>query len=137
MRRVLLTTLAVSLLSTLFLCGTAQAQRPTRYQPSRPTMTPYLQLLRRDPGVRGLGNYNNYFRPQQNIRNQFNRQTQGINRNRLNLQAQGTQVNNLGGEMQRIRQLGVAPTGTHGTFMNYGHYYSFGRARGAGLGRGR
>lgn len=44
--------------------GEAAAQRPQRYQPSRPTLSPYLNLLRNNNSA--IPNYYSFVRPYQN-----------------------------------------------------------------------
>jgi hypothetical protein len=112
----------------LALCGvlmlgsvSAQAQYPpTRYQPSRPTVSPYLNLLRTDRGP--LPNYYTFVRPQ--LEQQWtNQQLQsGIIQNRTNLQAVGQRVG-------QIEAATMQPTGTGASFMNYSHYYGGNRRR--------
>jgi hypothetical protein len=96
-------------------CSRSQGQYPpARYQPSRPTVSPYLNLLRTDRGP--LPNYYTFVRPQ--LEQQWtNQQLQaGIVQNRTNLQALGQQVG-------QIQAATMQPTGTGASFMNYSHYY--------------
>jgi len=122
------------LLLAILICGLAwaqgemasaqkTAQRPGRYQPTRPTMSPYLNLLRRD--VSAVPNYYSFVRPQQR-QLEFNRQEQMLRRK---------QAHTLG-KIQNDIQLGQAPIhstgtgsgfmqpGSRSTFMNSSRYYS-------------
>jgi hypothetical protein len=107
--------MVVSTLIAMHLFGATSvslAQRPTRYSPSRPTVSPYLNLFR----PREVGSVPNYFslvRPQlqQNEINQLNqqvlqRQTQAI---------QQLQTNVLNPQSQAQGPL-VAPTGKSSWF---------------------
>lgn len=98
----------------LLLCSDAQAQqgnqRPYagRYQPSRPTISPYMNLFRRDRGP--LPNYNLYVRPllqQQSI----NAQT-------------GAAVQQLQSEIRQTQTTPSGPTGVGSSYRNFSHYYS-------------
>ncbi len=96
--------------------------RPARYTPARPTVSPYLNLLRRDTGP--VPNYYTLVRPQfQQMA--INQQQQVINefqgQELLNQQQtlQQVQDSNL-----RLRTPTMRSTGTGGGFMNFSHYYS-------------
>ena len=86
-----------------------------------PALSPWLNMYRSDPGP--VGPYLSYVRPEQRLR-----QTLVDQQNRINQQAV---------ELQAVRQRATAlesrgaltPTGVSSTFMNYSHYYSFGRRR--------
>jgi hypothetical protein len=102
----------------------ARAQRPgqtppARYQPSRPTVSPYLNLFRQNEGP--LPNYHSLVRPQlQNIENERRQQA-------INIQQQ-TEIRTLNRGLSRIAQPAAASTGGGGTFRNFSHYYpSMGR----------
>ena len=93
----------------------ANAQSPPeRYQPSRPTVSPYLNLFRNNNGP--LPNYYSLVRPQlQQIDNQ--RRQQAINTQ------QQTQIQNLNRGLLQISSPQIAPTGGGSTFRNYSHFY--------------
>ena len=95
-------------------------QRPfAPYRPTRPTFSPWFNLYREDAGV--LDNYHTFVRPEIRLRNALNRQEYDINRQRMDFQSMRQ---NMSG-MQRT--LGMRPTGASSSFMNYSHYYNFGR----------
>ncbi|HJS06116.1 MAG TPA: hypothetical protein VJ809_00605 [Pirellulales bacterium] len=110
----------------VFLPMAARAQgRPGQYAPSRPTVSPYLNLLRRDAGP--VTNYYTQVRPQQQ-QQAINQQQRSINlqqQSLLQTQQQGLRTVQEG--LLQIRQPEVNPTGTGGGFMNFSHFYSFGR----------
>jgi hypothetical protein len=91
---------------------------PGRYQPTRPTISPYLNLLRRNAGP--LPNYYSLVRPQlQQL--ETNRQQQAVNsQHRGELQTLNRQV-------LTISESPAASTGTGAVFRNYSHYYSLDR----------
>jgi hypothetical protein len=99
-----------------------------RYQPSRPTVSPYLNLLRRDAGP--VPNYHTLVRPQ--LQQQaINQQQRAIN------QQQQSQIRNQQRDLDRVqsgllqmRSPQASPTGTGSAFMNYSHFYSFSGAPG-------
>jgi hypothetical protein len=94
------------------------APPPGRYQPSRPTISPYLNLLRRNEGP--LPNYHSLVRPQlQQL--DTNRRQQAIN-----AQNQG-ELQNLNRQVLTISESPAASTGTGAVYRNYSHYYSLGR----------
>jgi hypothetical protein len=91
------------------------AQPPVvRYQPSRPTVSPYLNLLRRDVGP--LPNYHALVRPQ--IQQYQNNQVQ-----QYQLQQQRAAIQSNRQELLRVEAAAIAPTGTGAGFRNYSHYY--------------
>ena len=96
----------------------AQAPRgpapPARYQPSRPTVSPYLNLLRRDVGP--LPNYYSLVRPQLN-QNEFNQ------RQRVTNAEQQAQIQRNARSIVDINESTAAPTGTASVYRNFGHYY--------------
>jgi hypothetical protein len=89
-----------------------RSPRASRYQPNRPTVSPYLNLFRRDGSP--TTNYHTLVRPQ--LRQQdFNRRQEATSR-QLEQSVEQTQ-----------RQLSVplvAPTGTGARHGDYSHYYS-------------
>jgi hypothetical protein len=84
-----------------------------RFEPSRPTISPYLNLLRRDVGP--LPNYYSLVRPQLQ-QNDFNQRQIAINRE------QRTAIRANAQQIQEV-QSGAASTGTASVYRNYGHYY--------------
>jgi hypothetical protein len=104
---------------------TAQRQ-PRSYTPSQPTVSPYLNLLRRDTGP--VTNYYTLVRPQQQ-QQAINRQQQANNQQQqsfLQTQQQGLRTVQQG--LLQIRQSQASPTGRGGGFMNYSHFYNFSRS---------
>ena len=97
------------------------AQRSSRYEPSSPTVSPYLNLLRRDSG--GVPNYYSFIRPQQRQQTANSRQqivNQQIGRA---LERQQDELLQFGDQMQSQ----IAPTGAGSVFLNFSHYYLPGR----------
>ena len=90
------------------------AQGIPRYRPSRPTVSPYINLLRRDSGP--LPNYYTYVRPLQDQAAINQQQATLIRQNQMSL-------NNVQGQVLRMQESTVRSTGTGGGFMNYSHYY--------------
>ncbi len=86
----------------------AQAQAPRRYQPARPTVSPYLNLFRNNTGP--LPNYYSLVRPQIN--------QQAFNTQVAAQQAQQTSALNL--LESQSGQVAATPTGKSGWFMTYG-----------------
>jgi hypothetical protein len=114
---------AVALFSPL----TVRAQnRSGQYTPSRPTVSPYLNLLRRDAGP--VTNYYTQVRPQQQ-QQVINQQQQTINLQQQSLlQTQQQGLRSVQESVLQIRQPQANPTGTGGGFMNFSHFYSFPRS---------
>ena len=86
---------------------------PARYQPSRPTVSPYLNLLRRDVGP--IPNYYSLVRPQLN-QIDLNQRQQVVNQQQAQIQTNARGV-------AALKESTAAPTGTASTYRNYGHYY--------------
>lgn len=99
------------------------AQRPQRYRPARPTVSPYLNLLRNN--VSPLPNYYSLVRPQQ-YQLEVNRQQQA-----LQLQ-QNTAIRQLQTGLLRTQTTGPVTgssswfqnPGSRSTFQNTSSYYS-------------
>ena len=87
--------------------GVAVAQRPysnaSAYRPTRPTLSPYLQLFRTDPG-QILPSYQNFVQPRVEAR-EFRRQQQG-------------NVQNLQQGLQRVQQQSQQLPSTSGTIQS-------------------
>lgn len=97
------------------LLATAPAYSQQRYRsPYGPTMSPYLEYLRAQPGV--IPNYYQFIRPQRELR-------QTLNQYDRTLTQEQRQIQQLEGEIQRIKESPAAATGTGATFQNYSHYY--------------
>lgn len=108
--------------------GTALAQvnGGSRYVPARPTVSPYLNLLRTNNSP--VPNYYSLVRPQLQ-QYSINEQQQSINQQQQSsLQTQQQGLRNVQEGLLEMRQPQVKATGTGGRFMDYQHYYSFQRA---------
>jgi hypothetical protein len=98
--------LAALMLTLSTSARTALSQVVPRYQPARPTVSPYLNLFRRDAGP--LPNYYSLVRPQLN--------QQAIDMELLQNQArQGAEIGAI-----RSGQMTATPTGKGSWFMQYG-----------------
>jgi hypothetical protein len=116
---------------TLLSAVTASSAQVQRYEPSTPTVSPYLNLFRENQQNRALPNYYSLVRPMQQ-QNQVNQQQQRL----LLQQTQEigqlqTNVNAL--ERREAEGLLVAPTGkgswfgrpgTRSAFLNTSRFYS-------------
>ena len=106
----------------LLLLGPAHAQGLGTYEPSSPTVSPYLNLLRSNFGP--LPNYHSLVRPQ--LRQQtFNREASReiqYNLRQLNALSQTPPGQEPTGNI-RVRQSQVAPTGLPGQFQYFSHYF--------------
>lgn len=93
------------------LSGEPAAAQPPRYTPSRPTVSPYLNLLRNDNGT--MPNYYSLVRPQLD-QQAFDRQA-----------TQNSRMNSIA--IRKLESLSTnptgAPTGSGSTFNNLSHYY--------------
>ena len=78
---------------------------------SRPTISPYLQLLRTPDRI--LPNYQLYVQPRVNLRNQLSQNRAGLQRLDRRLTAQGA----------RFGATSAKPTGGGGGYLNYSHFY--------------
>jgi hypothetical protein len=94
----------------------AQAQIRARRYPSvsRPTVSPYLNLLRRDNNNRSFSalNYYTLVRPEQEFRARLDAQARGLDSLRGDVDANTQSIG------QELRS-----TGHSSYFMNYGSYY--------------
>jgi hypothetical protein len=114
MRRIHLLTLSLAAAVGLLLCNYAHAQqgnpRPYagRYQPSRPTVSPYMNLFRRDRGP--LPNYHLYVRPI-------------LQQESINAQT-GAAVQQLESSIRQTQTTPSSPTGISSGYRNFSHYYS-------------
>jgi hypothetical protein len=116
MRRLWLTRAVLICGAAFSAAPSAEAQqRYTPYQPSTPTISPWMNLYQRNPGP--LDNYNTYVRPQIQLRDTLQQQDARIQR-------QGNSIHLLGQEVTEIQQEPtVRPTGSGAGYMNYSHYY--------------
>lgn len=97
----------------------AGAQNPRVPYTPRPTLSPWLNMNRADPGP--VGPYLSYVRPEQRLRRTLDEQQARLSRQQVELQS-------LRERATAIETRGVtAPTGVGSTFMNFSHYYNFGR----------
>ena len=110
--RILLTLILLAIFSEP--CTTRGQNLPRRYEPARPTLSPYLNLFRANAGP--IPNYYTFVRPQleQNVVNQT--QQAAIAR-------QGASLQQLSQGVRQSTDAGLAPTGTGSRFMNLSHFY--------------
>jgi hypothetical protein len=98
----------------------------SRYVPARPTVSPYLNLLRTNDSP--IPNYYSLVRPQQQ-QYRFYEQQQLINQQQqTSLQTQQQGLRTVQEGLLEMRQPQAKATGTGGRFMDYQHYYSFQRS---------
>ena len=124
-RVLLLTVLATCVVVCSARLADAQARsRPSTRTPAvrRPTVSPWLNLYRRDGGP--LGGYLSDVRPRQELYRTLQRQSASIDRERVagarreaGIQALQRQVLDL------QRRSEALPTGIGSVFMDYSHYY--------------
>ena len=113
--------LAVMLSCAVFWCqGAAVAQHGRTYSPSRPTLSPYLNLFRRDAGA--VDNYNSFVRPEIEMQNTLQEQETAVTQQSGRLRLLDRQVERLEGTSS------ARSTGAGSRFMNYSHYFQSGRA---------
>jgi hypothetical protein len=95
--------------------GVPRPPRPTRFQPSRPTVSPYLNLFRRDTGP--IPNYHLYVRPIQ--------RQQAINERQMLLnEQQGMAMQQMQENLMQVQRSATAPTGIGAGFRNFSHFYN-------------
>ncbi len=133
-RRIVSVSLTVALLSSALLSmqSVVHAQQVPSYQPSRPTLSPYLYLTR--PNAGPFPNYQTFVQPAQN-QQQFNQiqrtQISQLQQNQQQLQQQQLQLQQLGPS-------GMAPTGVGSSYNSLSHFYPTASTSAAGGGgRGR
>ena len=102
--------------------NSAQAQRRAGsqkyargYQPSKPTLSPYLNYFRLNTGV--LPNYQQFVRPQIQLQKTLQQQQAQIQSGKRSLQQLDKKMR------ERLTQPTVSPTGHSATFMNFSHYF--------------
>lgn len=99
----------------------AHAQRPNR-SVSRPTLSPYLNLYRReigymDPHSRNeMSPYLRYFQSERPTR-------RDVTPSATTPAPSAEVARAIGRSQQQQMNTGIAPTGTGSTFMNLGHFY--------------
>jgi hypothetical protein len=121
---------AVVLLSAAAVVGEAHAQRPGSlpYQFSRPPISPYFDLFRRD--TTGLPSYYQFVRPQLQFQRYVETETARVQRlqNEMQLQGGAQLRQRLGAPgdpsavQLRATAQGAVPR-TAATFMNHSHYF--------------
>lgn len=87
----------------------------SQYQPASPTVSPYLNLFNSNNGF--LPNYHTFVRPMVN-QQQVNRQLEQT------IRRQNESIRSLQGKFSVNSAAGGGPTGVHGRFRNYSHFYS-------------
>jgi hypothetical protein len=116
--RVTVITLCVA---AAFLPGEANAQR--RYQPSRPTFSPYLDLFRRDNGL--LDSYNAQIVPRRRAMQDFNQLQGTVGQQQDTIGRQQEEINGLNQQLLRYGSA-ASPTGKGGSFMTHRRYFGAG-----------
>ncbi len=100
---------------TLLQCDQVLAQRARSYRPSRPTTSPYLNLLR--PNTSGVPNYYSFVRPEQRQR-EFNLHERSLR------QQQARKLGKIESDLIQ-GQAPIHSTGTGSGFMMQGTRSSF------------
>ena len=115
---------AILLLAVVVLAvdATAAVAQVRRYQPSRPTVSPYTALTRLNTG--GLPNYYAFVRPRQEQAAINTRGRVFLNQQRASLDALRTDVR-LTQQAIEQRDQTITPTGKGGWFMNQGTTSTF------------
>jgi len=103
--------MAICLLE-LILCGSCFGQSAQRYRPQRPTISPYVNLLRNDTGP--VPNYYSLVRPQLDQQAWDNESSRFAQSSDLAIR----QLNTI------VDRREMRPTGTGSVFNNYSQYYS-------------
>ena len=126
MRRIVIATMLLA--GWVALCFARPAQAQLRYEPRRPTLSPYLNYFRLDPGP--VDPYFSYLVPQRRLQGTLAGQSALIRR-------QESSIRSLQSRFTQFQQGGpVAPTGLGSAFGNYSSYYPGLQMGGAsGLGR--
>ena len=95
--------------------GVQSAHAQGLYRPTRPTISPWLNLYDRNAGP--LGGYLSDVRPRAELSRSLNQQQRAIDR-------QGSEIQSLGQQVTEMRQDGaIAPTGIGAGFMNYSSHF--------------
>jgi hypothetical protein len=106
---------ALALVVVLGGAGVANAQAVGADAVRRPAISPWLSLYQKNGGP--LDNYHMFVRPRFQVLNNFQQQSDAIQRNDANIAATDRQMSSY------QQRLGVRPTGSGSTFMYYSHYY--------------
>jgi hypothetical protein len=107
---------------------TTECRSQTPYQPTTPTISPWINLFQSRPGP--LGNYNSYVRPQMELQDTLQQQGAYI-------QQQGVGLQTLGRTLWQVEHtVRMRPTGSGSVFMNYSHYYPGAAIGSAAMGSG-
>lgn len=103
--------------------ASAQGRPGRRYQPARPTFSPYLDLFRRDAGP--TTQYHRFLRQGRRQRQAASSMRRDLGGLQGRIDSQGGQLNSLQRGFQTFQSGGVlSRTGrSPATFMNYSHYY--------------
>lgn len=118
---------SASIAMILLACSTSYAQLPFSDTRSRPTTSPYLNLIQNNQANQQLGNpvYQNLVKPQVESRREFAQQQGQIEqlRRKQNSLASQAGSGNLTGPTTRGISTQIRPTGHTSRFMDYFHYY--------------
>ena len=109
------TVLGVALLAWVISTDSAPGQSASRFQPSSPTLSPWLNLYQDSQGP--LDNYHSYVRPQMELRDTLSQQR---TINQTTSQDLRTLRDSAAGPSKDPR---VRATGTRAGYMSYSHYY--------------
>jgi hypothetical protein len=122
------------MLALLTVLSAAQAQQQVgSYQPSHPTLSPYLYLTRPQAGP--LPNYQTFVEPARNQQQLNQTQQTQVTQLQTQLQQQQQQQDIT---QQKLKQIGtavMAPTGVGSATNNLSHYYPSAGSGGGGRGR--
>lgn len=99
-----------------------QTPRSYGYQPTRPTISPWMNLYQRNTGA--VDNYHTYVQPQKQLQETLQQQNARI-------QQQGLGIRGLTHQLSDLEQgKTVRATGAGSVFMDYSHYYDLQSAGG-------
>lgn len=104
--------------------GEAYGQRPSRYTPSRPTVSPYFNLFRTNTG--GLPNYQMFYQRDEQLRSTLRRQQRQLGT--LQQEFQGTTAPPATGMMagrasQTMRRGATRARARAAKFMDYSQFF--------------
>ncbi len=100
----------------------AQTPSARRYQPRRPTFSPYMDYFRRDVGL--LDPYNFFLQRDRRLQQSFRQQQSQIDLQFQGLQQVGQEFQQLGDVLPRFRPTGVTPTGKGATFQTFARFFN-------------
>jgi len=109
-------------------CVSRSASAQQGYRPSRPTLSPYLNLYRTDSGI--VDNYNAFVRPNIAMRSALQQQQSALTRQGMNI---GTIQQYISGQQRGAARART----TAGAFMDFMHYYPGANASRGAMGRRR